>query len=83
MLAITALAFVPFLANHYTQITLVDLSQTGRDDHLVIQESIRQGEFAQVLFAFSIETYMHRPYPAWSHGLLPEWREYDYEHEEF
>jgi len=79
----TALAFVPFLANHYTQITLVDLSQTGRDDHLVIQESIRQGEFAQVLFAFSIETYMHRPYPAWSHGLLPEWREYDYEHEEF
>lgn len=73
----TALAFVPFLANHYRTLTLLNLEQMGREEQLRISQGIRRGEFDQILFAYSVETYMHMPFPAWSIGLLPEPIEYD------
>ena len=72
----TTLAFVPFLANHYRTLTLLDLEQMGREEQLRISQGIRQGEFDQILFAYSVETYMHFPSPEWSIGLLPEPDEY-------
>jgi hypothetical protein len=71
----TALAFVPFLTNHYRTVTLLDLSQMGREDFMAIAENISHDFYDQILFAYSIETYMHRPYPAWALGLLPPSRE--------
>ena len=67
----TALSFVPFLANHYRTVTLLDLSQMGWDDYRAIAQLMREDFFSQILFAYSIDTYMHRPYPTWALGLLP------------
>jgi len=73
----TALAFVPFLVNHYRTVTLIDLSQMGREDFRLISDAIRDNAYDQILFAYSIETFMHRPFPAWSVALLPEHDEYE------
>ena len=67
----TALSFVPFLANHYRTVTLLDISQMSQDDVRAVAQAIRGEFYHQILFAYSIETYMHRPYPAWALGLLP------------
>ena len=68
----TALAYVPFLVNHYRTVTLIDLSQMGREDFRLISDAIQENAYDQILFAYSIETFMHRPYPAWAMFLLPE-----------
>jgi len=72
----TALAYVPFLANHYRTVTLLDLSQMSGEDFEIIADAIRRNFYDQALFAFSIETYMHSPYPAWAIYLLPDLEDY-------
>lgn len=72
----TALAYLPFLANHYRTITLIDLSQMGLPEYAAVAELIGAGFYDQILFAYSIETYMHRPYPSWAVGLLPPDEDY-------
>jgi len=77
----TAHAFVPFLANHYRSITLLDLSQMGEEDFQTVAQNIARDFYDQILIAYSIETYMHHPYPARVLELLPqpeEYREYQY-----
>lgn len=48
----TAQAYLPFLVNHYRQVTLVDLS---RDP--VLYSGILAEDYDQVLMAYSVETY--------------------------
>ena len=72
----TALAFVPFLANHYRSITLLDLSQMGEEEFYAVSLSMGEDFFDQILIAYSIETYMHYPYPAMVLELLPRPGEY-------
>jgi len=68
----TALAFVPFLVNHYRTVTLLDLSQMCGDEFGLVSQAIAQGFYDQILFAYSIETFMHSPYPATAVNLIPE-----------
>jgi hypothetical protein len=52
----TALAYLPFLANHYERVTFVDLSRYGtlfRDTQLA--------DYDQILMAYSVETYISPP----------------------
>jgi hypothetical protein len=52
----TALAYLPFLANHYERVTFVDLSRNVtlfRDTHLA--------DYDQVLMAYSVESYISPP----------------------
>ena len=72
----TALAFVPFLANHYRTLTLLDLSLAGEEELYAVSRAIGRDDYDQILIAFSIETYMHHPYPARVLELLPEPGEY-------
>jgi len=72
----TALAFVPFLANHYRTVTLLDLSQMRGEDFLAVARQIERDFYDQILIAYSIETYMHYPYPALVLELLPQPGEY-------
>jgi len=72
----TSLAFVPFLANHYRTITLLDLSQMGEEEFYAVSQAIGQDFYDQMLIAYSIETYMHYPYPARVLELLPQPGEY-------
>lgn len=48
----TALAYLPFLANHYGQVTFVDLFHDT-----AFERGIRPEEYDQVLMAYSVETY--------------------------
>ncbi|MCL2857136.1 MAG: DHHW family protein [Oscillospiraceae bacterium] len=72
----TALAFVPFLANHYRTVTLLDLSQVGEEEIYAVALDIGRDFYNQILIAYSIETYMHYPYPARILSLLPQPGEY-------
>ena len=67
----TALAFVPFLANHYRNITLLDLSKMGEEEFYAVARSIGEDFFDQILIAYSIETWMHYQYPARILELIP------------
>jgi len=49
----TALSYVPFLANNYQNITIVDLFQLTQEQ----AAEIRIGDYDQVLFAYSVETF--------------------------
>ena len=49
----TALSYLPFVVNHYQQVTLVDLFQLSREQ----AEDVPVNEYDQVLFAYSLETY--------------------------
>ena len=62
----TALTFLPFLANQYSTVTLVDLFQLGSQEY----ESLSLLDYDQVLFAYSIETFMHYNTPSRANRLL-------------
>ena len=51
----TASAYLPFLCNHFRQVTLVDLSLATSAD----LAEIRPEQYDQVLFAYGIEEYTH------------------------
>lgn len=51
----TAKSWLPFLANHYAHITLVDLD-TATDDMLA---AIRVSDYQQILFAYSADTFLN------------------------
>lgn len=55
-----SLACMPFLANHYQQVTLVNLALTSPADRAGIQPEL----YDQVLFAYGIESYIHTRVPA-------------------
>ena len=55
----TALAYLPFLANHYQRITFLDLFQLTDAQY----EEIMPDQYAQVLFAYGVETFMHTDIP--------------------
>ena len=77
----TALAFVPFLANHYRSITLLDLAQMGEEEFRAVAENIARDFYDHILIAYSIETYMHHSHPARVLELLPlpdDYQEYWY-----
>jgi hypothetical protein len=61
----TALAYAPFLANHYSRVTIVDLL---RED--TVTSGIHAGNYSQVLFAYSVDTFLHRQLPAELLGRL-------------
>lgn len=56
----TALSYVPFLANHYERITVVDLFRLDADGY----ESIDPHQYSQILFAYGVESYMHTNNPS-------------------
>ncbi len=56
----TALSYLPFLAAHYRRIQFVDLAQMTPQDIYALDIN----RFDQVLFAYSIETYMNTDIPA-------------------
>lgn len=56
----TAAAWLPFLANHYQQITFVDFNYIRRSDYAAIQPE----QYDQVLFAYGIETFIHTSLPS-------------------
>ena len=72
----TALAFVPFLANHYRTVTLLDLSQMGEEEIHAVVQAMGRDFYDRILIAYSIETYMHYPYPSRVVELLPPPGEY-------
>ena len=55
----TALAYAPFLANHYRLITIVDIFDPGAG-----LAGVRAENYNQVLFAYGAETFMTREIPA-------------------
>lgn len=56
----TALSYLPFLAGHYKKITFLDLSLLTASE---IGE-FNPGDYSQVLFAYSLETYLNSDSPA-------------------
>jgi hypothetical protein len=52
----TALAYLPFLANHYKRVTFVDLSREG-----TLYRAINLDDYDQVLMAYSVESYISPP----------------------
>ncbi len=62
----TALAYLPFLVNHYSTVTLVDLFQLSSQGY----DSLSLLDYDQVLFGYSIETFMHYNIPSRANRLL-------------
>lgn len=62
----TASMCVPFLANHYRQVTLVDFYYARKSD---LQQIVPE-EYDQVLFLYGIESYMHTRNPARSSEII-------------
>ena len=56
----TALSFLPFLAEHYSRITFLDLSLLTSGEIARFSE----GEYSQVLFAYSLDSYLTTDAPA-------------------
>lgn len=56
----TAGTYLPFLANHFQQVTLVDLYHMTEADFA----TINPGEYDQVLFVYGIESFIHTSQPA-------------------
>jgi hypothetical protein len=55
----TALAYAPFLANHYRQVTIVDIFDPSAG-----LAGVRAEDYSHVLFAYCAETFMTRQIPA-------------------
>lgn len=62
----TALSYLPFLANHYGSITLVDLFQLDTSGY----QQLDLRDYDQVLFAYGIESYIHTNIPSRAGRLL-------------
>lgn len=62
----TALSYLPFLVNHYSTVTLVDLFQLDSAGYA----SLDLMDYDQVLFGYGIETFMHTNIPARAKRLL-------------
>lgn len=62
----TALSWVPFIANHYRTVTLVDLFQLDSAGY----EEINPTEYNHVVFAYGIESFMHNNVPSRALRLL-------------
>jgi len=62
----TALSYMPFLVNYYRTVTLVDLFQLDAAG----SRSISIQDYDQVLFAYSIESYLHTNHPSRAANLL-------------
>jgi hypothetical protein len=56
----TALSYLPFLAGHYERITFLDLSLLTASE----MGEFNPGDYSQVLFAYSLETYLNSDSPA-------------------
>ena len=56
----TAMAYLPFLVNHYGEVTLCDLFLMAPEDFA----AIRPEEYDNVLFVYGIETFIHTQSPA-------------------
>ncbi|KAF5031447.1 DHHW protein [anaerobic digester metagenome] len=61
----TALSYLPFLVVHYGNITMIDL-QSCRDDMLA---SLVTDDYDQVLFAYSVDHFIHEPVAARADSL--------------
>ena len=55
----TALAYAPFLANHYRRVTIIDIFEPG-----AVTPDIFARNYSQVLIAASVDTFMTRELPA-------------------
>lgn len=56
----TAAAYLPFLANHYQQVTMVNLYHANSS----MLQSIDPSMYDNVLFAYGIESFIHTNHPA-------------------
>ena len=56
----TALSYLPFLAGHYQRITFLDFSLMTASEI----SAFRPDDYTQVLFAYSLDTYLNTEHPA-------------------
>ena len=63
----TALGYLPFLANHYQQITLIDLFHSEN-----LYASVKPEDYNQILFAYGIESFTTTANPSRARILIRE-----------
>ena len=56
----TALSYLPFLAGHYQKITFLDFSLLTASEIAAFNPD----DYTQVLFAYSLDTYLNTEHPA-------------------